>query len=72
MGWLDVCMQAKNQFYCTIDEAMMSFSMVEKKLDQIRTEMDVCLFEKKCCQFECGSCLINTNIRHIDGDTADT
>ena len=72
MGWLDVCMQAKDQFYRTIDEAMMSFGMVEKKLGQIRTEMDVCLFEKKCCQFECGSCLINTNIRHIDGDTADT
>ena len=46
MGWLDVCMQAKDQFYCTIDEAMMSFGMVEKKLGQICTEMDICLFKK--------------------------
>ena len=46
MGWLDVCMQAKDQFYCTIDIAVKSFDMVEKKLGQIRTEMDVCLFKK--------------------------
>lgn len=52
--------------------SMKFFDMVEKKSDLIRTEMDVCLFEKEYCQFMCESCLINTNIRHIDGDTADT
>lgn len=46
MGWLDVCMQAKDQFYRTIDEAVKSFDMVEKKLGQICTEMDICLFKK--------------------------
>ena len=39
-------MQAKDQFYCTIDEGVKFFDMVEKKSGQIRTEMDVCLFKK--------------------------
>ena len=40
-----VCRQ-KISFTVPSMKAMMSFGMVEKKLGQIRTEMDVCLFKK--------------------------